>query len=163
MSTVTGIALLTHIVAAMAWFGGALFVVTRFGPAMRDAGTAAGPVRTALLLRGGMTPFFLPASILTIASGLYLYGAGRWWEVAGTDGLLMNAGILTGVVALMLGALVSTPTEKAMKRLLTQMDDPTPEQAEQMLSLSLKGSRMAKVILILVSISVFGMAGRGIF
>ncbi len=148
----------------MAWFGGGLFVVTRYSPAMKGAGPAAGPVQLSMLRKGGLGPFFLPAGAVTLLTGFYLYYSFEAWNLTGAQGLMLNLGVLTGTVAFVLAAAVSGPTERKMKRIVHTMEGaPSPEERDELATLAEKSSKTAKIMVILVAIAVLGMAGRGIF
>lgn len=103
---------LLHIVSGGLWVGMAVFTAFYLGPALDDAGPAAGSVMPALARRGLAT--VLPAlALVTVLSGGWLY-----WRVAGGDvgqylasgpGAVFAVSAAIAIVAYVLGLSVTRP------------------------------------------------------
>ncbi len=153
-----GVMRFIHIVAAMAWFGGLLFLTTRVIPAMENAGDAAFELQRTITRMGGFGRYFAPASILTILTGGHLYPAGDWFNRGGWERAMLETGVLAGVLAFALGIYMALKVERPMRAL----DDADSGQANWA-PLVRKAKLSSHIMLGLVSIAVFGMAGRAMF
>lgn len=140
-----------HIAAAMAWFGGSLLLVTRVIPAITAAGDAGRPVLERMVARGGTGRYFAPAALITLITGGALYIRLDVFEWTGMQRGLLELGIMTAIVALGLG-IVSDRLEKRMAQGVDDWDDAVR-----------RSRRLHHIILGLTTISVIGMAGRGMF
>lgn len=157
----SGFLLLIHIVAAMAWFGGSMFVVTRFGPAMKAAGPAALPVQVALLKRGGVSRYFVPVALITVASGIILFINGPWATNTSAAGIFMMIGSAAGLAALIIGATRSGPLEAKMQAIVKTSDGkPTQSQGLELAALTAQAGFASRIILALLSLAILGMLAR---
>ena len=159
------VARILHIGGGVFW-GGTLIFMSRFLiPALGDAGPAGGQVMGALAGRGLMRA--MPAAaMITVLAGIYLF----YRVSAGFDPIYMGSGPgmtysiggLTAVIALIVGATaVRAPMEKALT--LGQSLSSTPEAdrgalMNQINTLRQKGAGAARIVAILIMITVFCMA-----
>jgi uncharacterized membrane protein len=163
MSFVDGLARLLHIAGAMAWFGGALIVATRLLPAMRSIGDAAIPLQQSIARSRGMTPFFVPVSLITILAGGHLYGNMRVFEWEGVNRIMIDIGMTAGTIAFILGFVMIAPIERKIARMADEMDSPSAGNKAIWNRLFSRLHLWNHIVLGLVTVAVFGMAGRQIF
>ncbi|MGB0652556.1 MAG: hypothetical protein ACPGQL_05100 [Thermoplasmatota archaeon] len=167
MAWLDGVLLLLHLLAAMAWLGGSLFLVTRFGPAMRAAGPAGIQVGLALERKGGLTPFFAPASVVAVVTGALLYvRVDRHVDAFATTGsTLLTLGAACGLAGFLVGLLVSSPAEAKLKQIARRVEPgeaPSPEDAEAFQAAMTRASLASHMILGLVLLATLGMAAARI-
>lgn len=112
-----------HILAGVYWAGAVFVVVTFLMKAVADAGPAGGQVMGALIKRRFLD--VIPAAaLITVLSGLDLYRrtSGRY----GTDwirsptGMGLSIGAVTGILALLIGAIVGRPNTLQAAALMTR-------------------------------------------
>ena len=139
MDIVTVLLRLTHIVAGMFWVGGSVMTVGFIQPTV----AAIGPEGTKFMQRftgPSRFPFFMNlAAPLTTLAGLVLYWMDSGFRVewiATGPGLGFTIGGVIGIAALVLGAVVMSPTSAQMAALGKEMQmaggPPTPAQASRM-------------------------------
>lgn len=155
-----------HVVLAGAWFGAAVFILLYLLPIITQAGSAGGPIVTALVRRG--VPAYM-ASIggLTVVTGIYLF----WRFTGGFDpvvsasraGMAFSIGALSGVIALAIGGSMIGGSVKKMAALGAKAAalPEGPERAAHMSSINALRERAAmagKIVVFLLFISMATMA-----
>lgn len=132
-----------HILFAVLWAGGAVFVLTVVGPALRAAGPAAGGFMGAVFRRGGFSVFFAPVGVLAVVTGGILYG--QYKVHAAMDsayGIMITAGAVLAVLALLDGFIGILPMNRRLVALARGLKGPpTPDQQATMMAL---GERLGK-------------------
>jgi len=101
--------LIIHILSAAAWIGGTFFLGFA-GPRMGRAGGPAAGAWIGLVLQA-VPRFFLPVSLLTLASGLLIVTNEEQWNWSDP---FVGIGIAAVVIALSIAFLNNVPTLKAM-------------------------------------------------
>lgn len=157
---------LIHIFAGIFWVGSGFFMVGLFIPAMRAQGPQGGRFMYGLMKYSRFNVAMPVSSLLTTAAGVLLY-----WEVSdgfnadwmGSDpGIVLSIGVTAGLLAFGHGAAVTGPTagkvEKAMDAAFFKDGPPSPEEAATLQVLGAKMGHHAMISLVLMIISVVGMA-----
>ncbi len=152
---------LIHIGDAVVWAGGAIFMAMFVTPAATAAGPAAGPFMSALALRTKLTEIMTAASLLTVASGLWLWFR-RYGTTAPTGyrGVAISIGAIAGISALWVGATRQRQTIMSMRSLLTEIgaSPPNEDQAGRLMVVRNQMTGIGNVLAVLVSIAIAGMA-----
>jgi hypothetical protein len=156
---------LVHILGGIFWVGTAMLFIGFIEPAVK----AMGPEGGKFMQRLAQTRLFVlipVAAGLTTLSGLALY----WWAsgglqlgwIASTRGLVFTLSSLAGVLAAVVGAAVSMPTEQRMETLGREMamagGPPTAAQIERMEALQARGARAGMIGFALLIASAVGMS-----
>jgi len=152
---------LIHIVSGVFWAGAAFFNVLLLEPAINDSG-AEGQKTMGALMRLGMVMVLTVAGVLTILSGLALYGrdSGGFqvsW-IASPQGIVFTIGALAGIIGGALGGSMVGGSGRRLGELGAAVAQsggkPTGEQAAQMTALKnrmhLGGQLNAGLLLIAV-------------
>ena len=153
-----------HVVLAAAWFGAALFMTLYLGPAVDDAGPAAGGQLMNILVRRGVAKYMASIGGLTVVIGFYLF-----WRLAGDPafagshrGIAYSAGALTGIIALILGGSMIGASAKKLSALSAKLGSlPEGERAAAMKTMGDLRSRMdlfSKIVSALLFFSMVTMA-----
>ena len=159
MNWLTIVLRLVHVVGGVLWVGFAVFAAFFLFPSIAETGPDGGKVMAALQRRGLLTAFPVLA-LLTVLSGLWLYGrAARTAAGFGAShmGMTLGFGGLCALIALFLGLLVITPS---MKRALATAQQAakaaTDDERRALLAVSAQrraraalGTRLATSLLIL--------------
>jgi uncharacterized membrane protein len=156
---------LVHILGGILWVGFSIFVSFMLGPAIDDAGPAAGGIMPALGRRGMMTVMPVLA-LLTVLSGFGLY-----WRVAGGDfagfartptGLMLGLSGIVAVLAFLVGITITRPAIGAAVVILQALPSvPEDERAERLATvarLRARGALGGKYGAILMLLAACGMA-----
>lgn len=163
MADLYGVLRFVHVVAAAAWFGGSLLAATRLVPVMRAAGPAGGPFVLTLVRKGGMSPFFATAGLVTVLAGLYVYVAGGWMEAPFADASrgMLTVGVALGLLAFGHAMATSLPTERRMRAIVSGVEgQPSSEQVQKLAALGAKNGRNATIVAVLVGLTFVLMTGR---
>jgi uncharacterized membrane protein len=157
---------LIHIVAGVFWVGAIVFVAVFLLPSLRAVGPAAGPLMDQVVRVRRLPVWMMSATILTIFSGLALYGqdsAGfhSAWMRSG-PGTVFGLGGLLGLVAAAIGMAVNAPTGKRLGALAAEIklhgDPPTPAQGTELQLLQAKLSRASNLVAALLVLATAAMA-----
>lgn len=153
---------IVHLLAGVFWMGTAMFIFFFLEPAASRAGPAGGQVMGELA--GSKMPLaMMSSSFLSILSGLLLY----WQNFNGIDvssgrALAFTVGGVAGLIAFLEGVVVHMPLQIKMKKLGEQIrasgGAPTAEQMTATKALQGKLKHAARWTVILLVISVIGMA-----
>lgn len=152
---------IVHIFAGIFWVGAALFMALVIVPAMRSMGS--GQLMQGILRYSNYHIIVGAAAILTTLAGLWMYAQltatqGSAW-MSSRQGIVLSIGALAGILAFGHGMFVLGRLTRQMRALAMQIDGPpTEEQRGLLLPLQAKMSRNANIMLVLMIISVVGMA-----
>lgn len=157
---------LVHIVSGISWVGAAFFLTLFLEPTVRKVGAAGGQVMEQLVSGTPFMKYMIIGSLLTVATGVTLYGLdvglGLSW-VTSREGLTFTIGSLAGLGAYATGAFAIGPLTGRIGALGRQMatagGPPSPLQLGEMASLQARATRFGRLELILMAISIVGMAG----
>lgn len=157
---------LIHVVGGVFWVGAALFSFIYLGPALAEAGAAAGPIMGSLRRRR-LFVVMPSVALLTILSGLRL----MWITSGGFDGAYFGSGRgatfaaagLAAILAFLLGAILMMPAQKRMAELgptIAAMSDAAARGAAQaeMAGLQRRAGLVGTVIAVLLLVAAAGMA-----
>ncbi len=161
-----------HIVASTFWAGAVFFMISFILPAVRKAGPDGKGFMKALM-GGTKVLVALPmAGLATIASGFALFmkdmgGMGPEWAMSRT-GMAYGIGAVTGIIALVIGAMVSRP---ASLRLVAMGDEiaavggtASPTQVAEMQALQGTMARALRTVAWLLTVALVAMvAARNIY
>jgi uncharacterized membrane protein len=122
---------LVHIVAGVFWVGATLAIAAFLLPTARVAGAEGHRFVGRVMQRLG--PALGIAMLLTVVSGFIIYGrlsAGfnRAW-VTSRPGLALGAGAVAALLAVVIGAAVTGPTNVRLAKLRKSLATPGPEPA----------------------------------
>jgi uncharacterized membrane protein len=157
---------LVHILSGIFWAGSAIFTAFFLMPALRDAGTGAGPIMAGLERRRLMT--WLPVSaLLTMMSGLAMI----WIISNGQIGLYARSGpgrIFTmagglAILAFMIALVTVRPTMVKAGKLAMQLPSLTDDATRSRLNSELvvlrrRGAMMSAAVTALLLVAAAGMA-----
>ena len=157
---------LTHILAGVFWTGAAVLMTAFLLPTVRAMGADGGKFVQYLLGRQRLSMCISIAAILCTFTGLALY-----WRVSGgfqldrmlaPTGLALTIGAAAGVLAAILGGVVSSPTATQMETLSKKIQSaggpPKPEQMTELQCLQVRLGQAGLWGAILLVITVVGMA-----
>jgi uncharacterized membrane protein len=118
-----------HILLGVFWAGTIIFAGVLLMPSVRDAGPDGGKVMLALMRRGYMTVVPV-AALLTILSGIWLYGmnislAGPVWA-GSMPARVYGIGAVAALVAFVLGMTVMRPNAVKLRVIMEALPG-TPE------------------------------------
>lgn len=159
-----------HIVSGTLWVGAAIFITLFIEPAVRSAGAEGGRFMERLVTQTPLVKYMTLFSLLTVISGVALYGMDSRltmeWIVT-REGIIFTIGSVAGLVAYATGQFVISPTAGRIGALGHEMavagGPPTTIQINQMTFLQSRAIRAGRLELILMVISVAGMAGARLF
>ena len=170
METTRIILRLIHIFSGTVWVGAAIFITLFLEPTVRAAGAEGGRFMERLVTQTPLVKYMTAASLLTVLTGITLYGldsnfALNW--VLSQEGLIFTLGSLAGLGAYVTGQFLISPTAARIGALGGEMamagGPPSEVQLSEMSSLQGRAMRFGRIELILMVVSVAGMAGARIF
>lgn len=161
---------LVHIFSGTLWVGAALFVTLFLEPTVRMAAAEGGRFMERLVTQTPFPKYMTVASLLTVITGVTLYGLdsgfGLNW-ISSREGLVFTLGSVTGLVAYATGQFVISPTAQRIGALGQEMvmvgGPPSSGQMAEMSTLQIRAARFGRIELVLMVISVAGMAGARLF
>jgi uncharacterized membrane protein len=155
-----------HIVAGTLWVGSAVFYLFFVEPTVKSLGPAAPQFMQTLIEKRRYPMFMNAASILTIAAGALLYwsasGSLAWSWITSGPGLGFTVGSLTAIVVFGIGFFMIRPRAERMGALSQAIraasGPPTATQTAELHTLGEEMTRIERVDVILLSISLVLMA-----
>ena len=157
---------LIHVVAGVAWAGGAFMLAGFVEPSARALGPDGGKFMQRLAGPGRLPVYLSLVGILTVLSGVYLYvvrsgGLRAGWITSG-EGLALTIGGIAGLIAAAVGILIPGRVTGQMAQLGREIQaaggPPSPAQAAQMQALQRQLALGGRVTALLLVIAVIGMA-----
>lgn len=156
---------LIHIVFGALWVGAAVFAAFFLLPTVRALGPAGGPVMQQLTQVRKVPVYMMLLAILTILSGIGLYwrdssGFTGEWMHTGT-GAILGLGGLLGILAVVLGMAIVTPTAKRLGELAAMQGSggpPAPAQVTEMQTLQARMARFMSIVAVLLLLATAAMA-----
>ncbi len=131
---------LIHILAGTFWVGAAVVTTAFLMPTARAMGPEGGKFVQFVLGKQRMSNYISLSAILTTLAGIALYwitsgGLQPAW-ISTSAGSIFTIGAITGIVAAILGGVVTAPTAARMEALSKEMQSaggpPKPEQLAQL-------------------------------
>ncbi|MCZ7545969.1 MAG: DUF1772 domain-containing protein [Anaerolineae bacterium] len=156
---------LVHIFAGMFWVGAGVFMIGFVLPTVRALGTDGRAFMPGLVKYTRYTLAMPVASLLTTLAGVLLYlriverVSTAWITTPG--GLVLTIGSIAGIAAFLIGVVVMGPTTKRMEMLAQEAEKhgpPSAEQTAELRKLQVRYGRMGIYTLVLMLISLAGMA-----
>lgn len=144
-----------HVVGGILWVGGVVMTTMFMLPAAQAVGPAAQPVMQELMRRR-MTVYLIVVANLTVLAGLVLYGmnmsatGGEWGH--SPMGIGIGIGAVCGIVAVVIGMAVSSPSAKKLTTAGATLSD--AERARLLRRLNLA----SKAVLTLLAVAAVTMA-----
>jgi uncharacterized membrane protein len=170
METLRIILRLTHIFAGTLWVGSALFVTFFLEPVVRAAGAEGGRFMSRLVTTTAFAKYMMVSSLLTVLSGIILYGLDAGFNAAwvtSREGIIFSLGSLSGLTAFATGMFVIAPTSQRIGALGHEMalagGPPSGVQLNEMSVLQGRAQRSGRLEVVLMVLTVLGMAGARIF
>lgn len=167
MSSLAGILALRliHIVSGVFWVGGAILLAWFIVPAVRDAGSAGGPVMSQLVQVRRMPIYLMAAAILTVLSGIALF----WRDSGGFQGIWMRSGTgamfglggLLGLVSAAIGSGVTAPIGRRLGVIAAGAQargGPSAEEAAEMQRLQARLAGVSSLVAVLLLLATAAMA-----
>lgn len=159
-----------HIISGTFWVGAAIFITLFLEPTVRNAGAVGGQFMERLITETPLVKYMTLFSLLTVITGVTLYGLDSRLTLSwiGTrEGVIFTIGSLAGLVAYATGQFVISPTAARIGALGHEMalagGPPSSFQLNEMSSLQGRATRFGRLELVLMIISVAGMAGARLF
>jgi uncharacterized membrane protein len=159
------IARLIHVVGGVLWVGSMFFLVVFLTPAVGDVGPDGGKVMGALMRRKLMV--FTPVvAILTVLSGLYLYGrVSAGFESAymsSGPGMTYGLGAVAAILSFIVGVVYTRPAMANAMALSQRMANADPAErqdlAAQIEKYRSRGTNGGKLIIAMLLIAAVAMA-----
>lgn len=157
---------LVHIFAGIFWVGSGLFMALVIVPAMRNMG--GGQLMQGILRYSNYHIIIGVAAILTTVAGLLMYAQlaatlGSGW-MSSRQGIVLSIGAVAGLLAFGHGMVVLGKLTRQMRAVAMEINGPPTEaQRNILLPLQARMSRNANIMLVLMIISVAGMASARYF
>lgn len=161
---------LVHILAGIFWVGAAVLLAAFILPTARSLGDDGGRF-VARLMQRGLGPTLGIAMLVTIVSGLAMYGrlsAGfnRGW-VTSPHGLVLGAGAGAALLSLLIGVTVNGPVTLRLAKLRQSVAArgaaPSPAEAAQLSALQSRRDRASVVSALFVVLAAVAMAAARYF
>jgi hypothetical protein len=161
---------LVHISSGTFWVGAAIFITLFLNPTVRAAGAEGGRFMQRLITQTPVVKYMNYSSLLAVVSGILLYGlnvgfSAEW--VASREGMIFTLGSLAGLVAYGTGHFLIAPTAQRMGVLGSEIamagGPPSELQLAEMSSLQARALWSGQLGLVMMVITVAGMAGARIF
>lgn len=153
---------LLHVVIGVLWVGAVVFIAAFLLPSLRAAGPAGGAVMRQLMQVRRLALWLMAAGILTVLSGLTLYGldsAGfqSAWLGSG-PGRVFGLGGVFAIGAVIVGMAVNSPAARRLGELTGKVEAagraPTPDEVAVLQRLQARlaqGSQWVAVLLVLAT------------
>lgn len=161
---------IVHIFSGTLWVGAALFITLFIEPTVRAAGAEGGRFMERLVTQTSLMKYMIGASLLTVLTGVILYGIDSGFTLAwitSREGLIFSLGSVAGLGAYVTGQFFIAPTAQRIgvlgHEMATAGGPPTTVQLGEMSTLESRAARFGFLELVLMVISVAGMAGARIF
>jgi hypothetical protein len=157
---------LIHILAGSFWVGAAVVTTAFLMPTARALGPEGGRFVQAILGKFRLSNYISLSAILTTLAGIALYwiasdGLQPAW-IFTSAGIILSIGAMTGIVAAILGGVVTAPTAARMEALSKEMQSaggpPKPEQLAQLQKLQLRLGQAGLWGTILLVVTIVAMA-----
>jgi hypothetical protein len=170
METARIILRVIHIVSGTLWVGAAIFITLFIEPTVHKAGAEGGRFMARLATETSLVKYMIISSLLTVLTGVTLYGLDSrltlsW--IMTREGVIFTVGALAGLAAYVTGQFVISPTAARIGNLGQEMavagGPPTSFQLTEMSNLQNRAIRSGRLELVLMVISVVGMAGARLF
>jgi hypothetical protein len=101
---------------------------------------------SAIMRRGGLSPFFMIVAFVTVLAGGYTYWKAGYsaapFATAGNS--MVTIGMVLGVLALLDGLFILVPNERKIKALVLSMPEGKPPAPEQMAKMQELGAKQGK-------------------
>ena len=160
---------LIHILAGVAWAGGAFMLAGFVTPAVQKSGPAGGQVMQQMSGPGKLSQFMTVSAILTTVAGLYLFdvrsGHFNMAWLGTSAGIALSIGALAGIAAFLHGAFATGRLTKKMATLGAEIaangGPPSPEQLAAMGDLQKRLAANGRISALLLLIAVGGMSLTG--
>lgn len=159
-----------HIISGTFWVGAAIFITLFLEPTVRNAADVGGRFMERLVTETPLVKYMTICSLLTVITGVVLYGLDSrltlsW--ITTREGLIFTIGSLAGLAAYVTGQFVISPTAARIGSLGHEMavagGPPSSIQIGEMSSLQGRATRFGRIELVLMVVSVAGMAGARLF
>lgn len=161
---------LTHIFSGTLWVGSAIFITFFLDPVVRAAGAEGGRLMNRLVTTTGFAKYMIASSLLTVLSGITLYGLDAGFNsvwITSREGIIFSLGSLAGLAAYATGLFVIAPTSQRIGALGHEMalagGPPSTLQLGEMATLQGRAMRFGRLEVVLMVLTVLGMAGARIF
>jgi uncharacterized membrane protein len=161
---------LAHIFSGTLWVGSAFFITLFLEPTVRAAGADGGHFMERLVTQTSLMKYMITSSLLTVVTGVILYALDAGFSlnwVTSTEGLIFTLGSVTGLGAYVTGQFMIAPTAQRIGALGQEMalvgGPPSGVQLSEMSNLQGRAMRFGRLEIVLMVISVLGMAGARIF
>ena len=170
METLRIILRVLHITSGTLWVGSAVFITLFLEPTVHKAGDVGGRFMERLVTETPLMKYMIFSSLMTVISGVVLYGmdsrfAGDW--ILTREGMIFTIGTVAGLVGLRHRTVRCRANRWANWHLRPRIGDgggpPSSVQLTEMSSLQMRATRFGRLELVLMVISVVGMAGARFF
>lgn len=158
-----------HIASGTFWVGAAIFITLFLEPTVHKEGASGGRFMERLVTETPFIKYMTLFALLTVITGVTLYGLDSrltWSWIVSRQGVIFTIGSLAGLVAYVTGQFLISPTAQQIGALGHEMamagGPPSSIQLSEMTFLQGRASRFGKLELVLMVISVIGMAGARI-
>lgn len=170
METLRIVLRLVHIFSGTIWVGAAFFNALFIETTVRAAGAEGGRFMERLVTKTAFPQYMALSSLLTVITGITLFGLDLNFNPAWItyrEGLIFTVGSVAGLAAFVTGKFVIAPTAARIGALGQEMatagGPPTTVQLGQMSALQSRAMRSGILELVLMAITVAGMAGARLF
>jgi hypothetical protein len=157
---------LIHIVIGVAWAGSIIFIAMFLLPAIKATGPNGGAVMSYLTQVKRMPSYLMGGVILTVLSGLALYGTDSagfspQWMASG-PGMTFGFGGVMGIIVAILGGAVNAPTAKRLGELGAEIKAaggaPSAAQTAEIQKLQARLTSAMRAAAVLLTFALVAMA-----
>lgn len=153
---------LLHVLAGVFWVGSVFFLNLYALPAIQTAG-ADGPRFMGLLMHGGRVQrALIHAGIVTIVSGLLIYGRfvmeteGVW--ARSTAAMGYGVGAIAAIAAFLIGITINAPAARRLQAIGAAAGGVTAEQQAEVGRIRARVATASRITLVLLLVAVISMA-----
>ncbi len=155
--------LILHVLAAIFWVGTTLFMVLFLEPTVAALGADGGKFMQKLIGGTRLSPALAVTALLTVLTGLAMYGpvTGNSMAVMFGDRLPLTIGAVAGILSAITGGAMNGRASARMqalgKEIAAKKGPPAPAQLAEMQKLQATLRQGSRITAILMVIAVVGM------
>lgn len=155
--------LILHVLSAFFWVGSTLFMVLFLEPTVAALGADGGKFMQKLIGGTRLSPALAAAALLTVLTGLAMYGpvTGNSMAVMLGDRLPLTVGAVAGILSAITGGAMNGRASARMqalgKEIAAKKGPPAAEQMAEMQKLQATLRQGSRITAVLMVIAVVGM------
>lgn len=163
MTTIYSALLVLHVLSVVFWMGTTLFMVFFLEPTVAAMGPDGGKFMQRLVGGTRLSPALAAAALLTVLTGLAMYGPATGNSMEAMFGLRLPltigaiAGILSAITGGVMNGRASARMQALGKEIASRGGPPAPEQVAEMQKLQATLRQGSRITAVLMVIALVGM------